>query len=192
MNGTPVTIAALGDSLTYGWMVERGYLDFLQEMLRAKFPQSRFTLINGGIPGDTADSGLYRMKWDVLYHNPHCVFVQYAINDAFSGYTEQSFKSSIRGIIDGIRTSGDADIVLITSSYIGDNEENRHIEGYYRQLEALGREYGIAVARTHEHWKKKVGEGVARGSLVQYDGVHPTDEGYRLMAEAVMNLFETP
>jgi phospholipase/lecithinase/hemolysin len=28
------------------------------------------------------------------------------------------------------------------------------------------------------------------GSLVQYDEVHPTEEGYRLMAEAIMNIFE--
>jgi lysophospholipase L1-like esterase len=28
------------------------------------------------------------------------------------------------------------------------------------------------------------------GTLVQYDGVHPTEEGYLLMAEAVMGIFE--
>jgi len=188
-NGAPLTIVALGDSLTQGWMVSKGYLDFLKEMLHTKFPQSRFKLIRSGIPGDTADSGLYRMKWDVLRYSPDCVFIQYAINDAFSGFTKQSFKSNIKGIIDGIRENGDADIVLITSGYIGDNEDNRHVEGYYHQLEALGADYGIPVVLTHEYWKRKIREGVIFGSLVQYDGVHPTEEGYRLMAEAVMNLF---
>ncbi|MEI8173487.1 MAG: GDSL-type esterase/lipase family protein [Deltaproteobacteria bacterium] len=188
-SGTPVTIVALGDSLTQGWMVSTGYLDFLKKMLHTKFPQIRLKLINSGIPGDTADSGLYRLKWDVLHYNPDCVFIQYAINDAFSGFTEQHFKSNIKGIIDGIRANGDADIVLITSGYIGDNEDNRHVEGYYRQLEALGGDYGIPVVQTHEYWKKRIREGVIFGSLVQYDGVHPTEEGYRLMAEAVMDLF---
>ena len=188
-NGAPLTIVALGDSLTQGWMVSKGYLDFLKEMLHTKLPQSRFKLISSGIPGDTADSGLYRMKWDVLRYSPDCVFIQYAINDAFSGFTKQSFKSNIKGIIDGIRENGAADIVLITSGYIGDNEDNRHVEGYYHQLEALGADYGIPVVLTHEYWKRKIREGVIFGSLVQYDGVHPTEEGYRLMAEAVMNLF---
>ena len=187
--GNPVTIVALGDSLTQGWMVSKGYIDYLKEMLHVKFPQNQLKLINSGIPGDTADSGLYRMKWDVLRYNPDCVFIQYALNDAFSGFTEQQFKRSIKGIIDNVRDNGDADIVLITSVYIGDNDENRLVEGYYRQLEALGNEYRIPVVLTHEYWKKKIREGIVFGTLVQYDGVHPTEEGYRLMAEAIMSIF---
>jgi lysophospholipase L1-like esterase len=187
--GTPVTIVALGDSLTQGWMVSKGYIDYLEEMLHIKFPRNKLNLINSGIPGDTADSGLYRMKWDVLRYNPDCVFIQYALNDAFSGFTEQQFKRSIKGIIDNVRDNGDTDIVLITSVYIGDNDENRLVEGYYRQLEALGNEYRIPVVLTHEYWKKKIREGIVFGTLVQYDGVHPTEEGYLLMAEAVMSIF---
>lgn len=189
IDGTPVTIVALGDSLTQGWMVSKGYIDFLREMLPIIFPKSRFKLINSGIPGDTADSGLSRLRWDVLHYNPDCVFIQYAINDAFSGFTEQQFKSTIKGIIDKINENGDADIVLITSGYIGDSDDNRHVEGYYRQLEILGEDYGISVVLTHEYWKKKIRDGMLFGSLVQYDGVHPTEEGYRLMAEAIMNHF---
>lgn len=187
--GTPATIVALGDSLTQGWMVSKGYVDFLKEMIHVKFPQSRFSLVNSGIPGDTADSGLYRMKWDVLRYNADCVFIQYAVNDAFSGFTEQQFKRNIKGIIDTIRDNGNADIVLVTSGYIGDNDDNRHVEGYYRQLEVLGKDYLIPVVLTHEYWKKKIREGILFGSLVQYDCVHPTEEGYRLMAEAIMNIF---
>ena len=187
--GTPITIVALGDSLTQGWMVSKGYIDYLKEMLHVKFSQNRLNLINSGIPGDTADSGLYRMKWDVLRYNPECVFIQYALNDAFSGFTEQQFKRSIKGIIDNIRDNGDAEIVLITSVYIGDNDDNRLVEGYYHQLEILGRDYRIPVVLTHEYWKKKIREGILFGTLVQFDGVHPTEEGYRLMAEAIMNIF---
>jgi lysophospholipase L1-like esterase len=189
ISGVPFTIVALGDSLTYGWMVSQGYIDIFREMIHAKYPESRFKLINKGIPGDTAYSGLSRLTRDVLQYRPDCVFIQYAINDAFSGYTEQLFRSDVKGIIEGIRERGDPDIVLITSGYIGDNEDNRHVEGYYRQLETLGSDYGIPVVQTHEYWKKKIKEGMIFGTLVQYDGVHPTEEGYRLMAEAVMDLF---
>ncbi|MGZ6249132.1 MAG: SGNH/GDSL hydrolase family protein, partial [Syntrophales bacterium] len=187
---TPITIVALGDSLTQGWMVSQGYIDFLRGMLRMRFPESRFKLVNSGIPGDTADSGLYRMMGDVLYYNPDCVFIQYALNDAFSGFTEQQFKKNIKGIIEKINENTNADIILITSDYIGDNDDNRSIERYYQQLTALGEDYRIPVALVHKYWKKKVADGILFESLVQYDGVHPTEEGYRLMAEAVMKLFE--
>ena len=190
ISGTPITIAALGDSLTQGWMVDMGYIDFLEEMLRIKFPESRFKLVNSGIPGDTADSGLYRLMGDVLYYKPDCVFIQYAINDAFSGFTEQQFKKNIKGIIEKINENANTDIILITSGYIGDNDDNRHMEKYYHQLTVLGEDYYIPVALVHEYWKEKVRDGIALESLVQYDGVHPTEGGYRLMAEAVMELFE--
>jgi len=189
ISGTPATIVALGDSLTQGWMVSKGYLDFLQGLLPIKFPKSRFKLINSGMPGDTANSGLSRLRWDVLPYKPDCVFIQYAINDAFSGFTEHQFKAAIGGIIDKIKESGDADIILITSGYIGDNDDNRHVEGYYHQLEVLGEDYGIPVVLTHEYWKNKIRNGIIFGTLVQYDNVHPTEEGYRLMAEAIMNIF---
>ena len=39
--GTPITIVALGDSLTQGWMVSKGYIDYLKEMLHVKFPQKQ-------------------------------------------------------------------------------------------------------------------------------------------------------
>ena len=190
ISGTPITIVALGDSLTQGWMVSRGYIDFLVGMLRVKFPESKFKLVNSGIPGDTADSGLYRLMGDVLYYNPDCVFVQYAINDAFSGFTEQQFKKNVKDIVEKIKENTNADIILITSGYIGDNDDNRRVERYYQQLTALGEDFRIPVAPVHEYWKKKITDGIPLESLVQYDGVHPTEEGYRLMAEAVMKLFE--
>lgn len=190
ISGTPFTIVALGDSLTQGWMVSNGYIDFLKQMLRVKFPESRFKLINSGIPGDTADSGLYRLMGDVLYYNPDCVFIQYALNDAFSGFTEQQFKKNIKSIIEKINESADTDIILITSDYIGDNDDNRSVERYYQQLTVLGKDYRIPVVQVHEYWKKKIADGIPFESLVQYDGVHPTEAGYRLMAEAVMKIFE--
>ncbi len=189
-SGTPITIVALGDSLTQGWMVSQGYIDFLRGMLRMKFPESRFKLVNSGIPGDTADSGLYRLMGDVLYYNPDCVFIQYAINDAFSGFTEQQFKKNIKDIIEKIDENTNADIILITSGYIGDNDDNHRVERYYQQLTVLGEDFRIPVAPVHEYWKKKITDGIPLESLVQYDGVHPTEEGYRFMAEAVMKLFE--
>lgn len=188
-SGALVTIAAIGDSLTCGWMARKGYIDFLEEMLRGKYPDSRFSIIASGVPGDTADFGLYRVDTDVLHQAPDCVFIQYAINDAGYGFTVSQFRNNIQGIIDKIRKVGDADIVLVTSGHIGDHGENHFAEEYYEQIEKLGEINGLPVARVHVYWKEKISEGVDFRSLVQYDLVHPTVAGYRLMAEAIMKLF---
>jgi lysophospholipase L1-like esterase len=100
------------------------------------------------------------------------------------------FKKNIKSIIERINENADTDIILITSDYIGDNGDNRSVERYYQQLTVLGEDYSIPVALVHEYWKKKIADGIPFESLVQYDGVHPTEEGYRLMAEAVMKIFE--
>ena len=188
-SGAPVTIAAIGDSLTNGWMARKGYLDFLQEMLREQYPDSRFSIIGSGVPGDTADFGLHRIETDILDHAPDCVFIQYAINDAGYGFTAGQFRSNIQGMIIKTRAAGAADIVLVTSGHLGDDGENDYVEEYYRQLEELGEAFGLPVARVHAYWKEKIDEGVDFRSLVQYDLVHPTVAGYRLMAEAIMQLF---
>ena len=188
-SGAPVTLAAIGDSLTCGWMARKGYIDFIEEMLRKKYPDSRFSIIASGVPGDTADFGLYRVETDVLHQAPDCVFVQYAINDAGYGFTVAQFGNNIQGIIAKIRRAGDADIVLVTSGHIGDHGESHFAEEYYEQLEALGAANGLPVARAHAYWKEQITAGVDFRSLVQYDQVHPTVAGYRLMAEAIMELF---
>lgn len=190
-SGTPVTIAAIGDSLTAGWMVRKGYIDFFKEMLQKQYPQNRINIVARGVPGDTADSGAYRLKWDILEYRPDCVFIQYGINDAFMGFTTGQFRGYIRQIIEDIKADPEADIILLTSSYIGDNEENRFVEEFYQQLVELGAEFNLPVSLTHRYWKEKIDDGEADFlSLVQYDMVHPTELGYRFMAEALMLLFE--
>lgn len=189
-SGNPLRIVALGDSLTQGWMVRRGYVDFLNDMLKEKFPQSHFVLINRGIPGDTAEGGLYRLEYDVLDEKPDCVLIQFGLNDAFSGYSPGEFESLVEKIIKGIKESTGADIILVTSSYIGGNRENRIAEEFYGRLEGLAKKHELPIARVHEYWKKRISEDIEFRKLVQFDSVHPTELGYRLMAEALMKLFE--
>ncbi len=190
LSGTPAVIVALGDSLTYGWMVSKGYLDYFKEKLYDKFPERKLNLINKGIPGDTARGGVHRLQGDVLCYEPDCVLIQFALNDAFAGYSPELFKGNMKEIINGIREGGNSEIVLVSSVCLGSERENAFIEVFYSQLEELARCYQLPVARVHEYWKKKISEGFDFENLVQADFVHPTSEGYRLMAEAVMEVFE--
>jgi acyl-CoA thioesterase I len=188
-SGEPLTIVALGDSLTQGWMVRKGYLDFLEEMLAEKFPSSRARIVNKGIPGDTAEGGLYRLTDDVISYSPDCVFIQFALNDAFSGSPVERYRLNIQTMIDRIESETDADILLVTSVALGNDAENVIAERFYGRLEELARENELPIARVHEYWRKKITEGATFRKLVQFDQVHPTVDGYRLMAEAIMEAF---
>lgn len=185
-----MVLGALGDSLTYGWMVRKGYLDFLREMMGEIYPQAEVEIINAGIPGDTAQGGKTRLNHDILRHHPDCVLVQFALNDAYQGYPIAEFSSNLRSIIEGIQKFSSAETVLLTSVYLMDPQEFAWAEGFYQCIEELARLYSLPVARVHAWWEKRIEEGEDFYSLVQYDLVHPTEKGYRLMAEAVMTLFK--
>ncbi len=187
--GTHTAIVALGDSLTQGWLVNRGYLVFLGEMLRERYPRAQFSIINRGIPGDTAEGGLSRVREDVIDEDPDCVFIQFALNDAFIGHPVERYKRSLQSIIDRIRENTDAEIILLTSVHLGESRDNATAAPFYAKIEELAAENSLPVARVHEYWRKKIQEGVEFRSLVQFDMVHPTVEGYRLMAEAIMEVF---
>ncbi len=187
-SGEPFTLVALGDSLTCGWMVRRGYLDFLDEMLHRKYPAANFLIINKGIPGDTAEGGMMRAGHDVVPHKPDLVIIQFALNDAFSGCPVEVFKSNILSIIDRVKKNSPAEILLLTSVALGDDHENRMAERFYERLIHISEVADVALAQVHAYWQKKISEGTHLGSLVQADQVHPTEAGYRLMAEAVMEV----
>jgi lysophospholipase L1-like esterase len=56
-------------------------------------------------------------------------------------------------------------------------------------LKRWERQTDCPLPLVHAYWKEKIAAGVDFRSLVQYDLVHPTVAGYRLMAEAIMKLF---
>jgi transposase InsO family protein len=94
-------------------------------------------------------------------------------------------------MIAGIRKNTKAEVVLVTAVWLDDPGSYDFVEkSFYGKLEELAGKFGLPVARVHERWRRQVLSGaVDFQALVQFDGVHPTVEGYRLMAEAVMEVF---
>jgi acyl-CoA thioesterase-1 len=185
-SGSAVTIVALGDSLTSGWMVARGYTEFMRDMLLIRFPKADIRLINSGIPGDTAPGGFYRLQQDVLSYSPDLVLVQFALNDAFCGCSLEEFRRAIEAIIERIRQESSADVLVLTSTLPADASELDVVAPFYAVLKDIAREKGCGVALVDEHWRVSIAADTPHDSLVLYDRVHPSEEGYRLMAEAVM------
>jgi len=190
ISGENVKIAALGDSLTYGWMTEFGFLDYLKTMIEKKFPDSRFQILNRGIPGDTAEDGLRRIDNDVIRLLPDLVFVQFALNDAYSDFSPEEFQKNMESIILKIREKSDPEIALLTSSALLNPGENRLAGEFYRKIFETGAKFNLPVASVNEYWEKKISSGIKHLLLVQGDGIHPTEKGYELMAEAVFELFD--
>jgi acyl-CoA thioesterase I len=186
--GDPLTMVFLGDSLTSGWMVNRGYLDFLRGMLAANYPAARITIINRGVPGDTARGGLQRLQRDVLAHEPDLVGVQFALNDAFTGCSPESYERTVSAIVARIRQECAAEVLLITSVLPGDIGASLEADVFYRRLKDIASRESAAIALVDDYWRERIAGGIDHTGLLQPDGVHPTEAGYRLMAEAVLRM----
>ena len=186
--GKHVKIVALGDSLTYGWMVERGYIEVFDEMLKFKYPHASFEIVNRGLPGDTARGGFFRIQKHVIDEKPNLVLIQFALNDALSGFTPQDFYDTMKHIVSSVEET-QAEILLLTSPLIYDEFMMKLARPYYDKIVSLGNERSIVVARVDKYWEEQINAGVKHKSLVQADLAHPTDAGHRLMAEAVMQHF---
>ena len=188
-NETAVTIVGLGDSLTYGWMVSKGYFERFEEMLHDKYKNCVLAMINRGIPGDTAHGGLYRLDTDVIMYNPDAVLIQFGLNDAFTGCPVEQYQKNIHAMIRRVSGETAAEIVLVTSVCLMDLGMERMINEFYDVLGSLAEANNLPIAKIHEYWRKKINEGLLFRNLIQFDGVHPNDAGHRLMAEAVMEVF---
>ena len=65
----------------------------------------------------------------------------------------------------------------------------KFVNRFYDALEELSASNKLPIAKVHEYLRQKIDDGLPFRDLVQYDVVHPNDEGHRLMAEAILEVF---
>jgi acyl-CoA thioesterase-1 len=179
--GRPVVIVGLGDSLTFGWEVERGFFDRAMATLAERYPTAPVQGLNAGVPGDTAQGGSRRLA-PLLARAPDVVVVQFGLNDAFLGVPLPAFERSIEDLATRCRSAG-AVPVLATSCPLRDARDNDLADRYYHAITTVGGRLGCPVAALHAWWRRHAPENAA---LHGSDGVHPADQGHRLMADGLL------
>lgn len=95
------TIVCFGDSITYGYGVQRGqdYPSILAQMVEPP-------VINSGVDGDTSFSALRRIDKDVLDKNPFLVIVEFGVNDFLMGMPIEETAANVKKIITDIQARG--------------------------------------------------------------------------------------
>lgn len=179
-------VLGLGDSLTAGWEVERGFFDRFVVGLARRYPDALLEAVQAGVPGDTAEGGLGRLS-RLLSPPPQLSVVQFGLNDAYVGLPPGAFAGALGGIGGRLLSAGSA-LVLVTSCPLPDPEANRWIRPYYDAVCEVAGRLGCALAELDRHWAARSSGRAARG-LWGWDGVHPTDAGHALMAEGLLAVF---
>jgi len=78
-----VRIICLGDSITFGWGLNKKYTypELLRHYLSFKFPLKNIEVINAGCPGYSSRQGLIYLDRSLLDYQPDLVIVQFGYND---------------------------------------------------------------------------------------------------------------
>lgn len=177
----PARIVAFGDSLTAGLGVspDQSYPAQLQRRLReAGYPHE---VINAGVSGDTTTGGLRRLDW-ILKSRPSMVILELGANDGLRGQPLSLMASNLAKIIDGLQQAGVE--VVLAGMQIPPNYGVDYTTGFASLFEQLARNHSATLIPFFL-------EGVAaRKELNQADGIHPTAEGYRIVAETVFNVID--
>lgn len=202
----PITIVALGDSVTHG-SVAAGEIDYetvywnrLRKKLNAVRPTIPVNIINAGIGGTTAARSVKRLKRQVLCHNPDLVTVCFGLNDINDELG--TYLGALRTIFETCAESG-AEVIFMTpnmlNTHVVEGTEERfaayavktaemqnggRMDLYMSRAVALAKEMGITVCDCYAQWKELSKTQDTTMLLANYIN-HPTKEMHELFAQAL-------
>jgi acyl-CoA thioesterase-1 len=177
-----VEIAILGDSIAagYGLLQEESF----PAMLQQKFLDdgySRVEVVGAGVSGDTTAGGLRRLEW-VLEPTVRILVVALGANDALRGQSPASTKENLEKIIEAAHAKGVQ--VLLAGMEAPPNLGEEFRAEFRAIFPNLAAKYKIKLLPF-------LLEGIAGVErLNQADGIHPTMEGQRMIAEMLYPLLQ--
>ncbi|MGD0813166.1 MAG: arylesterase [Verrucomicrobiota bacterium] len=174
----PKTILVLGDSLAAGYGVDpdQAWPALLQKKIDAA--GLRFKVLNAGVSGDTTADGLQRVDW-LLRRKADVLLLELGGNDGLRGLPLDSTRTNLQAIIDRFRQNIPAIQIVIAGMKMPPNMG----PGY---VDAFDKIYPELAAKNHAELIPFLLEGVGgKPDLNLSDGIHPTPEGHKIVAENV-------
>ena len=169
-------IVCLGDSLTagLGLLTNQAYPHVLDEMFAAEGYQE-VEMVNAGVSGDTSAGGLRRVE-ALLGPSVAALVLALGGNDALRGISSSETYDNLAGIIELADAEGIP--VMLAGMEAPPNLGPDYQEAFREVFLRLARDYRDVVV-----WVPFLLEGVAgQPALNQADGIHPNEQGARIVA----------
>ena len=169
------TVLFLGTSLTAGLGLEpdQAYPMLIQRMIdSAGLP---FRVVNAGVSGETSSGLLGRVEW-LIQQEFAVVVIETGANDGLRGVPVSTMKDNLRQIIRRIRAAQPDVAIALVQMEAMPNMGAIYTDAFRAAFPTLAREENVRLLPF-------LLDGVAGNrSLNQGDGIHPNEEGERLVA----------
>ena len=140
-------------------------------------------MINAGVSGETSSGGDSRISW--ILRQPVDVFVlELGANDGLRGIPPSATRKSLQSIIDKVKSKYPAAKQVLAGMQIPPNMGQKYSTEFRNIYQELATANEITLIPF-------VLEGVGgEVKLNQQDGIHPTAEGHRIVAENIWRELE--
>ncbi|MCV2867669.1 arylesterase [Defluviimonas sp. WL0002] len=179
----PVTVVALGDSLTagYGLAPEEGFVAQLQDWLDARGADA--SVINAGVSGDTTAGGLARTDW-ALVPETDAVIVTLGGNDLLRGLPPGESRANLDAILK--KTDARGLPVLLVPMIAPGNYGPDYKAEFDAIYPDLANAHGARLAPPFlAPIMEEEDRDTALREYMQPDGLHPSRAGVALIVDAL-------
>ena len=179
---TAKTVVILGDSLAAGYGLDR--TEAFPALLQGKVNELglRFQVVNAGVSGDTSAGGLRRLDW-LLKRPVDVLVIELGGNDGLRGLSATALKQNLQSIIERTRAKYPGVKIVLAGMKMPSNF-GEYATQFERVYSELAKEQNVALVPF-------LLEGVGgQPALNLPDGIHPTAEGQKVLAENVWRVLK--
>ncbi len=176
-------ILFFGNSLTAGYQLKlsQAFPALIQEKIDAE--SWSYRAVNAGLSGDTSADGLRRIDW-VMRERIDVLVLELGANDALRGIHLDATEGNLQSIIDRVRRANPDVRLLIAGMMMPPNLGPAYVQRFQSMFVDL-------AESNHGELIPFLLEGVAGiPSLNLPDGIHPTAEGHKRLAENVWKILK--
>jgi len=176
-------ILFFGDSLTagYGLEQEEAFPELIQHKIDSL--ELSYKVVNAGLSGETTSGGKNRIDW-VLKQNVDIFVLELGANDGLRGIPLEETRKNLQEIIDFVKDKNPDIEIILAGMQIPPNMGQDYTSEFKSIFPELAKE-------NEAHIIPFLLEGVAGNpNLNQQDGIHPTAEGYEIVAENVWKVLK--
>lgn len=177
------TILFFGNSLTAGYGVDPS--EAFPALIQNKIDSLKlnYKVINGGVSGETSAGGNGRVDW--ILRQPVDIFVlELGGNDGLRGIPLPETKKNLQAIIDKVKAKYPEAKLVLAGMQIPPNMGQQYATEFKNLYPDLAAKNNVPVI---PFLLQSVG-GDAK--LNQQDGIHPTAEGHKIVAENVWKVLK--